>query len=108
VEQMKGQFMLVSAVVAGLIVISLSNSIMEIQNQEFKAKDLPEHINQLRDEAERITRDGSITDKEKRNFRKMTGYIESYRVSSEFDDSVPCVRVTIRSTDKLVETPCMR
>lgn len=105
---MKGQFMVVSAVVAGLLVISLSNTITEIQNQEFQITDLPRHINQLRDEARRITEDDTITEKEKRNFRKVTGYIESYRVSTDFNESSdPCVRVTIRSTGKLVQTPCM-
>jgi hypothetical protein len=104
---MKGQFMVLSAVIAGLLVISLSTAINDIQSHQFQSEDLPKHINQLRDEAHRITEDGKITDKEKRNFRKMTGYIEAYRVSSEFDETLPCVTVTIRSTDKLVETPCM-
>lgn len=104
---MKGQFMLISAVVAALITITLSATISDIQSQRYNTKDLPENINQIRDEAERITADGDITDKEARNFRKMTGYIENYRVKTEFDRSKPCVQVALKSTEREIQLPCM-
>ncbi|MFB6099767.1 MAG: hypothetical protein ABEK16_00705 [Candidatus Nanohalobium sp.] len=100
----KGQFMVISAVIAGIIVVTLSTSVSRIQNQEFHPTDLPEHINQLRDEAARIS-DGGITPKEQRNFRKMTGYIESYSTTIEFRSG--CVKVTLESSDRRVELPCM-
>ena len=104
---MKGQFMIISAVIAGLIVITLSSTISDIQSQTFSTQDLPQHINQLRDEAKRITADGDISEEEKRNFRKMTGYVSDYRVDTVFNDTANCVEITIESTSKRAELPCV-
>lgn len=103
----KGQFMIISAVIAALITITMSATIAEIQNDTYEKTKLPEHINQVRDEAERITADGVITEKEISNFRKMTGYIENYRVTSDFNTAENCVQATFQSTKRTVETPCM-
>jgi hypothetical protein len=106
-KEQKGQFMIISAVIASLIVITLSGTISEIQNQDYEQGKLSEHINQVRDEAERITSDGVITRKEKRNFRKMTGYIDGYRVTSRFNTTKNCVQVTMENPSETVELPCM-
>ena len=100
----KGQFMIISAVIAGLLVITLSTAITEVQNHEYNRDNLPEHINQIRDEADRIA-DGGITQKEKRNFRKMLSYLEEYRTTAEFESD--CVRVTLQNTERKIEMPCM-
>ncbi|MFB6159394.1 MAG: hypothetical protein ABEJ95_07120 [Candidatus Nanohalobium sp.] len=106
-EQMKGQFMVVSAVVAGLITIAISSVIADVQSQDFSTDELPKNLNNLKQEAGKITRDGDITEQEKRNFRKMTGYMEGYRTSVEFNSTEPCVTVTLQSTDIRIETPCL-
>jgi uncharacterized lipoprotein YehR (DUF1307 family) len=99
--------MIISAVVASIIVIALSASISEIQSQKYKSNQFAEHINQIREEAKRITNDGSITSKEMRNFRKMTGYIDGYEITTEFNTTNNCVEATIESTDKRAELPCI-
>lgn len=104
---MKGQFMIISAVVAALITISLSSTISQVQSQTYTPIKLPEHINLVREEAERITADGVITEEEKRNFRKMTNYIENYETSVKFNESVDCVQVTLQNPRKTAELPCI-
>lgn len=99
--------MIISAVIASLIVITMSGTISEIQNQEKEHEELPKHINQIRDEAERITADGVISKKEQRNFRKMTGYIDGYKVTSRFDNANNCVEVSMEKPGDSVELPCM-
>lgn len=99
--------MIISAIIAGIIIISLSSSISEIQSQQYEESKLPENINQLRDEAERITSDGAITAKEKRNFRKMTNYIDNYEIKTTFDDVQNCVNIEMKGFEREVSTPCM-
>jgi hypothetical protein len=103
----RGQFMIISAVIAGLITIALSSSITDIQSQSYEPQQLPEHINQLRDEAERITADGVITQEEMRNFRKMTSYVESYRITTEFNVTGNCVNIRIKDPERTAELPCI-
>lgn len=103
----KGQFLIISAVIASLIVITLSSSIASIQSHSYTSTDLPDYINQLKDEAERITADGDITEEEKRNFRKMTGFIEEYEVTTTFNESANCVQVQLQNTQRRAEIPCI-
>lgn len=109
---MKGQFMLISALIGGLLIISLSTTVSNIQQQKYHSTDLPEHINLLRDEAQRITDPSSagstdITEKEKINFRKMTNYIDSYRTKVRFNETADCVAVTLTGAQEKIDLPCM-
>jgi hypothetical protein len=103
----KGQFMIISAVIAGLITIALSSSITDIQSHTYEHQELPEHINQLRDEAERIAQDGVITQEEMRNFRKMTNYVEGYRVTADFNVTGNCVNIRLENPEQTAELPCV-
>jgi len=107
----KGQFMIISAVIASLIIITLSTTISNIQNQKYENDDLPKKANQVKNEIKKITSPESqgaesITAKEKRNFRKLLGYLENYRATAKFNDKENCVSVTLQSTDKKIEIPC--
>jgi len=99
--------MIISAVIAGLITITLSSSIAEVQSQSYETQQLPKDVNLLREEAKRITEDGVITQEEQRNFRKMTRYVENYRVNTQFNISGNCVQMTLESPNQRAELPCI-
>ena len=103
----KGQFMIISAVIAGLITITLSSSISEVQSHSYNSEKLPQHVNLLKDEAEIITEDGVITQEEQRNFRKMTKYVQGYQVTTDFNISANCVDITLNNPDQRAELPCI-
>lgn len=102
---MKGQFMIISAVIASLIIITLSTTISNIQDQRYEADELPKKVNQIKTEIDKVTDDG-ITSKEERNFRKMLGYMENYQTTVRFNNAENCIAVTLQSTNKRVEIPC--
>ena len=106
----KGQFLIISALIAAVIMVALSNSISQIQSQTFEPDDTAEHINQLKDEARKITADDTITEKEKRNFRKLMNFVDGYRTEARFDESNPsdlCVVIVLQNSEKRIETPCV-
>jgi hypothetical protein len=104
----KGQFMIISAVIASLTIITLSTSISNIQSQTYETEDFPQKVSQLKQEIRQVTEDGTITSKEERNFRKLFGYMENYRTEATFRrGSDPCIQVTLESTDRRVEMPCI-
>ena len=101
----KGQFMIISAVTASLITITLSTTISNIQGQTYQNDNLPKKVSLIKDEIKKVT-DGGITAKEKRNFRKFLGYMENYQTTASFNDAENCISVTLQSTDKRAELPC--
>ncbi|QGA80256.1 hypothetical protein [Candidatus Nanohalobium constans] len=103
----KGQFMIISVIIASLITISLAATISQIQLQRHNVEETSLHTNKIETEIEKITADGVITTKEERNFRKLLGYIDNYETEPVFNHSGPCIKVKMRSTDRRIETECI-
>lgn len=99
--------MVISAIVAGLLTVSLSATISEVQAETYEPRVLPDKLNQLEREIGKITEDGQITAEEKRNFRKTLGYLEGYRTEAEFNESGNCVKIGIESPEISLETSCL-
>jgi hypothetical protein len=99
--------MAISAVVAGLITISLAATISEFQSKNYEANDLPYRINSLKQEVRKITDYGEITDREKTNFRRMINSIETYQVDATFNSTEECVKLTIEDPKQRAELPCI-
>lgn len=103
---MKGQFMVISAIIAALTVISLSAEIQEIQEQKFETDNLQYDISTIKSEIKKITEDDSITNTEEKNFTKMLDYYE-YKIEPKFDKSKPCIKITVETRDKTIRMPCI-
>ena len=99
--------MIISVIIASLITISLSASITDIQSQSYKPETLQNDLNQIKTEIKKITSDSTITDKEKRNFKEMLQYYESYNTEATFNNSEPCIQVTLESTEETIQMPCI-
>lgn len=102
----KGQFMIISAVVVGLIVISVGTAISKTQTREFTNTDTAYQLNNIRTEAEKV----EMTDsKERENFEKMVEMLGSYSSTTEYWDegSKNCYNVTLVSTTRRYELNCL-
>lgn len=99
---MKGQFMLISSVVVGLIVISVASTISEVQRQEFQNTETAYHLEMIKDEANNDLN----TQKDRENFKKMVAMLpQASRTSYSSKNS--CFNVTVFSTDRRLRLECI-
>lgn len=92
---MKGQFMIISAVVVSLLVLSASSTVAQIQSQTFSPDDEMYHIKLIQEEASKVTEND---DKDIENFNKMVYSIEDYSAYSRYwakSSSTDCFNVTL-------------
>jgi len=99
---LKGQFMLISSIVIGLIVISVASTISEVQKQEFNNRETAYHLEMIKDEAA----EDLNTQKERENFKKMVSMLpQSTRTEYSYKNS--CFNVTVISTDQRLRLNCI-
>lgn len=103
----KGQFMIISAIVAGVITISLSISIAEIQSKTYEPSDTSDTINQIKKEIKKVTADGKITEEEEENLRKTFSFIEEYRVEAKVKRDQNCIKTELKKPGAEMETACI-
>lgn len=86
--------MLVSAVVGGLILISMSSVISQVQSQTFESSDTQDQISLIEKEAEIIYQDDFLSSKERENFKSI---VNSLNFRSDFEFGSDHVNVTLIS-----------
>lgn len=92
---MKGQFMIISAIVVSLLVISASGTVVNIQSQKFTPDDELYYIKMVQEEASKITEKDR---KDVENFNKMVSSMEDYSTQSRYwerSSAVDCFNVTL-------------
>ena len=99
---MKGQFMLISSVVIGLIVIPVSSAISDVQRQEFDNKETAYHLEMIEDEASKMP--GSQKGRE--NFRKLVSFLPE-ATNSQYWSRNSCFNVTVVSSDRRLQLECI-
>lgn len=103
---MKGQFMLVSAVIAGLTMITVSSIISDVQSRTFEPEDTSYDILYLEDEASKLTSGGSPGRIERENYRKLVGEL-SYRSETSYWQQENCFNVTLNSPSERFDMTCL-
>ena len=107
---MKGQFMLISSVVIGIMIMSAASTITEIHSQDFRKDDIS-HITQIiRDEAGNLCGgDCNLEDEEIEGFREMVSSFSGYSSDVEHynNGSRDCFNVTIESQKEEVFLECI-
>lgn len=84
---MKAQFMLLSAVISGLMLISLGAVISDVESQTFESQDLNHQIIFIEREASKLYEDGnSPDDMERKNFLRVLNDLD-YRSSVNFGNT---------------------
>jgi hypothetical protein len=99
---MKGQFMLISSFVVGLIVISVAGVITEVQNQEFENTETAYHLEMVKNEAEKAP----DSDKGRENFQKLVSFLPE-ATSTTYWNRYSCFNVTVVSSSKRLQLNCV-
>lgn len=103
---MKGQFMVLSAVIVGLTMITVGAVISDIQGQTFSPEDTSYQIRYLGDEAEAITSDGPPTQLEIENYRDLVDEM-NYRSETVYWQERNCFNVTLSGPDQQINLECL-
>lgn len=99
---MKGQFMLISSIVAGVIVISVASAISEVQRQEFDNSETSYHLEMIKNEAG----DVPSNQKDRENFQKLVGLLPDSTQTSYWGKN-DCFNVTVRNTGRRLQLDCI-
>ncbi|MFB6145587.1 MAG: hypothetical protein ABEJ99_03715 [Candidatus Nanohaloarchaea archaeon] len=103
----KGQFMMISAVVIGLIVISVGTAIKHTQNRQVTNTDTAYLVNNIKLEASKA--DFSKAN-ERRNFEKLVEMTSSYGATATYWNSGgrSCYNVTLIRTTRRIDLTCIK
>lgn len=99
---MKGQFMLISSIVAGIIVISVASAISDVNRQEFANSETAYHLEMVKDEAG----DVPSTQKGRENYQKLVGLLPDSTQTTYWSKN-DCFNVTVRNTDRRLQVDCI-
>lgn len=95
---MKGQFMVISAVLIALTLISLGSVISSIQTEEFEASETQHHLNYIERQADYIYKDGNANPVEKNNFQ---GIVNELDYTNKVEYGSDHVNVTLERPGEL-------
>jgi len=100
----KAQFLLISAVVAGSIIIAIAGTISEAQGRKYASDtQLPYNIDSVRDEARRL----DLNDpQDRRRFRRAVSTL-GYSSSVTYWGSRNCFNVTLKSSERSATLTCI-
>ena len=101
---MRGQFLLISAVVAGATIFAIAGTLSDTRTQNYSPESrLPYQIDSVRDEAQRV----DMTDAgDRRRFRRAVGRL-GYSSSVDFWASQECFNVSLRSGTRSATLDCV-
>lgn len=103
---MKGQFMLVSAVVISLTVMTVASVISDIQSQKFEVEDSSSQITYIQEEAGQLTSSGPPTTLDKENYRKLLSYSD-YRSEMSYSNTRNCFNITLVRPNERINLNCI-
>jgi len=106
---MKGQFMLISAIIVGMMIISVSSTISEIQSESFEHDPDSYYLNMIKDEASKVD---LSSERERESFKNMVDNLPGYRTETNAWDqgstgSYDCFNVTLKSPRNRLEMRCI-
>lgn len=101
---MKGQFMMISSVIIGLIVLSAAGTISDIQSTEFDSEQGGYTVKMIKNEVAKIDKRSL---EERQNFVELVGMIDNYRTSTSYSSTQNCFNVTLRRTDEVLRLQCI-
>ncbi len=100
---MRGQFLIISAVVVGVVMFAIAGTISDSQSQKYPPESrLPYQLDSVREQAERV--DTSEAG-DRRRFRRAIGRL-GYSYSVDFWGSQDCFNVTLRSESRSATVDC--
>jgi nitrate reductase cytochrome c-type subunit len=101
---MKGQFILISSVMIGFIVISAASTISEVQERNFESDSTENTVEMLKEEAQKIDH---TDDQEVRNYIQMVSSVTEYETETNHWETNSCFNVTLTKTDGQLRLNCI-
>jgi len=106
----KGQFMLIASIFAGVIVISAASTISEVQGRSVSTAEISNTAENLKYEAERIfAGQNELSQQERENYRQMVSFISDYRTEADYWErgSESCFNITLKSPEVESDLRCI-
>jgi len=100
----KGQFMIISAIIIGLIIMTLAGSVSNISSQSFESRTAKYDLNMIKKEAERLDLTNS-NDRER--LERTLSLMNSYTTDVEYWESRNCVNVTLNRVGEQYKLKCI-
>lgn len=100
---MKGQMMLITAVLVSIIMLGTGSAVANIGDREYhyiKEGYLSQMIEKETQELDMTYR------KNRENYRKMIGFMEDYETSTSYNDVERCFNVTLRNSESTIRLEC--
>lgn len=103
---MKGQFMLVTSIVIGFILVSVSSVVTEVQSTQLNPEDDTHEYQYIQTEAKKITEDGEVSKLELSNYRNL---VDKYNYQSEvkYWNAQNCLNITLTKPSERIEMTCI-
>lgn len=101
---MKGQMMLITAILVSLIMLTTGSAVSSLGDQEYQ------YIQEgyLSEIIKQETRDLDKTFRKNReNYRKMIGFMDEYDTSTSYNDGQRCYNVTLQNSDSTIRLECV-
>lgn len=101
---MKGQLMLITAVIVSLIMITTGSAVSEIGTKEHTYTEGGYISSVVENESSKI--DTRFT-KDRENFRKMVGFLDEYTTDVSYWESRSCFNVTMENSQRRLVLNCI-
>jgi hypothetical protein len=101
---MKGQMMLITAVVISLMMMATGSAISELGETDYNYKESGNMIDMIREEASKVD---TRFRKDRENFRKMIGFLEAYRTRVEYSETMKCFNVSMNGQSSTLNLACI-
>ena len=101
---MKGQFMMISSVVVGIIILSVAQTISNSGLEQPENQDISYKLEMIKEEVQKLNKSDP---KERKNFRRTVDMIESYSTETSYYPQKDCFNVTLRSFRSRYSLECI-
>lgn len=101
---MKGQMMLITAVVVSLILLATGSAIAELGDREYQYRDEGYMMEMIKGEAQQVD---TRFRKNRENFKKMVGSIDSYTTKTTYWEREDCFNVSMNGRESDLYMRCI-
>lgn len=101
--ELKGQFMIISAVLVSILLMSTATTMSEIRESNYSPSQRDYHINSIEQLGEKL----DLAKKhDRQKFRESLDYITSYSIETTFWDEKKCYNITLSNPNTEISTTC--
>lgn len=100
----KGQFLVISAIIVSLIVLSVSSTISEVNSREYESDKTAYTLQMIKQEASKVDMSSR---KERENFQELLEMIDTYSVRSSYWSANQCFNVTLVQPGEQYQLNCI-